>query len=306
VTEAYRNVRNLSLIIQPGDSFFPIVDAIDAAASTINMTIFRMDDPIVRDAMIHAVGRGVKVQALIAPAAKGWSKRNKKLSEDLARMGIEVRTPQSPKAKIKLYHYKMMTIDDAQALILTFNPTLKNLHYARDFGVLVRDREIATELNRLFDADWQGKNFKPNDLPLVISPYNSRQKLMAFLDSAEHTIRIMDGKVQDPEMISLLLRKAGSGCDVKILSRETHFHGVVPNFHIRRLARYKLHAKCVAIDGARFFVGSQNLRKVSLDQRREVGIMIEDSPMARKIERVFEEDWSNAIDARTLNDSNAV
>ncbi|MEN3334165.1 MAG: cardiolipin synthase, partial [Blastocatellia bacterium] len=46
--EAYRHVNNLSLIIQPGDSFFPIVDAIDSATQSIKMTIFRMDDPIVR------------------------------------------------------------------------------------------------------------------------------------------------------------------------------------------------------------------------------------------------------------------
>ena len=53
--DAYNKVQNLSLIVQPGDSFFPIVDAIDAAKSNIKMTIFRMNDPIVREAMIYAV-----------------------------------------------------------------------------------------------------------------------------------------------------------------------------------------------------------------------------------------------------------
>ena len=57
---AYRQVNNLSLIIQPGDSFFPIVDTIDLAKQTIKMTIFRMDDPIVLSAMQYAVERGVQ------------------------------------------------------------------------------------------------------------------------------------------------------------------------------------------------------------------------------------------------------
>ncbi|MGH9762181.1 MAG: phospholipase D-like domain-containing protein, partial [Blastocatellia bacterium] len=75
---------------------------------------------------------------------------------------------------------------------------------------------------------------------------------------------------------------------------DTTFEKIVQNFHVRQLARYKLHAKCIVIDGILFFVGSQNLRAVSLDRRREVGIIIEDEPMARKIERVFDSDWLEA------------
>jgi phosphatidylserine/phosphatidylglycerophosphate/cardiolipin synthase-like enzyme len=294
--DAYRKPNNLSLIIQPGDSFFPIVDAIDSATHSIKMTIFRMNDPIVRDAMSYAVARGVKVQALIAPASKGWTKKNKKLADELAKLGVEVRVPRARKEKIKRYHYKIMMIDDLQSLILTFNPTQKNLHYARDFGLLVRDREITTELNRLFDADWHGDSFRPRDLPLAISPYNSRSKLIELLNSADRTIRILDAKIEDQQVLSVLLRKAAAGCSVRMISRDTFYDEVVANFHVKKLARYKLHAKCAIVDSQRFFVGSQNLREVSLDRRREVGLIVEDDGLARKIERVFDEDWDTATD----------
>lgn len=294
--DAYNKVQNLSLIVQPGDSFFPLVDAIDSAVSSIKMTIFRMNDPIIREAMTYAVSRGVKVQALVAPASKGWTKRNRKLSEELSKVGIEVRVPRARKEKIKRYHYKIMTIDNELSLILTFNPTQKNLHYARDFGLLIRDPEIATELSRLFDADWSGEVFKPADSPLVISPHNSREKMLALLGSAERTIRILDAKVQDQQAIGLLLRKASVGCSIKIISDDTSYDEVVPNYHVRKLARYKLHAKCIVVDGTRFFIGSQNIRPVSMDHRREVGIIVEDDAIGRKIERVFDEDWENATE----------
>lgn len=302
--DVYNKVQNLSLIVQPGDSFFPIVDAIDGAKTSIKMTIFRMNDPIVREAMTYAVSRGVKVQALVAPASKGWTKKNKKLSEELAKVNIEVKVPRARK-EIKRYHYKIMTIDDQSSLILTFNPTQKNLHYARDFGLLIKDPEIATDLSRLFDADWSGESFKPSNLPLVISPYNSRDKMLELLNSAERTIRILDAKVQDQQAIGVLLRKASAGCSIKIISEDTDYDEVVPNFHMRKLARYKLHAKCIVVDGIRFFVGSQNLRKVSMDNRREVGLIVEDDAMARKIERVFDEDWDNATDMLALAEANA-
>lgn len=302
--DVYNKVQNLSLIVQPGDSFFPMVDAIDGAKTSIKMTIFRMNDPIVREAMTYAVSRGVKVQALVAPASKGWTKKNKKLSEELAKVGIEVKVPRERK-DIKRYHYKIMTIDDQLSLILTFNPTQKNLHYARDFGLLIKDPEIASELSRLFDADWSGANFKPSNLPLVISPYNSREKMLELLNSAERTIRILDAKVQDQKAIGVLLRKAAAGCNIQIISSDMDYNEVVPNFHMRKLARYKLHAKCIVVDGVRFFVGSQNLRKVSMDHRREVGMIVEDDAMARKIERVFDEDWDNATDKLALAEANA-
>jgi cardiolipin synthase A/B len=303
--DAYKKPNNLSLIIQPGDSFFPIVDAIDSATHSIRMTIFRMNDPIVRDAMSYAVQRGVKVQALIAPASKGWTKKNKKLADELSKLGVEVRVPRPRKEKIKRYHYKIMMIDDIQSLILTFNPTQKNLHYARDFGLLVRDQAITTELNRLFVADWHGEQFRPRDLPLVISPYNSREKMVALLESAEKTIRILDAKIEDQQVLSLLLRKAASGCSVKIISRDTFYDEVVTNFHVKKLARYKLHAKCIVVDSSLFFVGSQNLRPVSLDRRRELGLIAEDDAMARKIERVFDEDWESATDKAATLEANA-
>jgi cardiolipin synthase len=293
--ELYQQVHNLSLIVQPGDSFFPLVDAIDSATHSIKMTIFRMDDPIVKDALRNAVTRGVKVQTLVAIDSKGWIKRNKKLSEELAKIGVEVKA-QRTKEKLKRYHYKMMTVDDSLALILTFNPTQENLHYARDFGVLIRDQGIVAELNRLFDADWEDKKFKPVPSPLVISPYNSREKIIQFLKSARHSIRILDAKLEDQQAIGVLLKKAAEGCDIKIITKSTDFEGISANLHFRKLARFKLHAKCIVVDGRCFFVGSQNLREVALDHRREVGIIIEDAALAQKIERVFDEDWATATE----------
>lgn len=294
--ESYSQVQNLSLIIQPGDSFFPLVHAIDNAQHSIKMTIFRMNDPIVRDALVSAVRRGVKVKALVSRESKGWIKRNKKLAETLSKMGVSVRTPKSDDENIRRFHYKMMTLDNRISLILTFNPTQQNLHYARDFGILLRDHEITEELNRLFDADWHNQSYKPGDVPLVISPHDSRKKLIELLESASHTIRIMDAKLKDLEVLSLLMRKAAAGCDVRIISRDAFYNEVVPGLHVRKLARYKLHAKCIVADSKHFFVGSQNLRPVSLDKRREVGIIIADADMARRIERVFDEDWANATE----------
>jgi len=44
-------------------------------------------------------------------------------------------------------------------------------------------------------------------------------------------------------------------------------------------------------DGRRAFLGSQSMRKLELDKRREIGIVITDENVIRQMEEVFTDDW---------------
>jgi len=50
----------------------------------------------------------------------------------------------------------------------------------------------------------------------------------------------------------------------------------------------------VIIDGIRAFVGSQNFTATSLDQNREVGILVADPVALQRLQQTFESDWSQA------------
>ena len=54
----------------------------------------------------------------------------------------------------------------------------------------------------------------------------------------------------------------------------------------------RLHVRAIVRDGTQAFVGSQSLRKDELDKRREVGLIINNPAVARKIMQVFEADWA--------------
>jgi hypothetical protein len=45
-------------------------------------------------------------------------------------------------------------------------------------------------------------------------------------------------------------------------------------------------------DNRRAFVGSQSLRKQELDVRREVGIVIREARVVKRLRGLFEDDWS--------------
>ena len=53
----------------------------------------------------------------------------------------------------------------------------------------------------------------------------------------------------------------------------------------------RLHVRAIVRDGLRAFVGSQSLRKEELASRREVGLLINNPTVSRRILQVFERDW---------------
>jgi pSer/pThr/pTyr-binding forkhead associated (FHA) protein len=279
------------LIVQPGDSFFPIVRAIDKAERSINLTVFRMDDPIIQKALVEAHDRRVRIRLLIASSARGWEEKNQKLFKDVKKAGIATKEPSGDSKKAR-YHYKVLTVDESVAFVFTFNPTRENLHYTRDFGVEVYDPRVASELNRLFDADWDDISFTPYpDSPLMISPFNSREKMSAFIASASKSIHITDAKVEDPAIVELLAEKARQGVEVRILGKEKSAAKRSSAIEIRESPRFKLHAKCIIVDGSRAVIGSMNLRSDSFDRRREVSIIVDDADVLRRLNAVFASDW---------------
>jgi cardiolipin synthase len=287
-------VRNkISLIVQPGDSFFPIVRAIDKAERSIKLTVFRMDDPIIQRALVEAQARRVRIRILIASSARGWAEKNQKLLKDARKAGISTKEPSGDRKKAR-YHYKVMTVDDSVAMVFTFNPTRENLHYTRDFGVELYDPNVTSEINRLFDADWDDVPFNPDpESPLLISPFNSRKKMTAILGAAERSIYIADAKLEDPAILGLLVEKTRSGVEVRVLGDAKHVNSLPPALDSRAIPRFKLHAKCAIVDGARAVIGSMNMRTESFDKRREVSIVVDDADVLKRLNAVFMSDWEN-------------
>jgi len=56
----------------------------------------------------------------------------------------------------------------------------------------------------------------------------------------------------------------------------------------------RLHVRAIVRDGTRAFVGSQSLRKDELENRREVGLIINNPTVAKKLLAVFETDWEDS------------
>ena len=283
----------MRLITQPDAGVGPLITAVRRARRTIDIVIFRFDLDLLEEELGAAVARGVVVRALIAHTNRGGEQRLRKLELRLLKAGVTVcRT----KDDLVRYHGKLMVIDRRRVLILGFNYTAADLK-SRSFGVEVRSRRIVNEVERLFESDANRTDFVPKVRDLVVSPENARRRLERFLRRARTSLDIYDPQVTDDQMLAVLERKAASGVRIRILGKlERKWEGA--GLDARAFPGKRLHVRAIVRDGRRAFVGSQSLRKLELDERREVGVIIRDSAVVRRLEKTFKRDWALTADAR--------
>jgi len=275
----------VKLIIQPDEGVAPLVRAITRAKKTIDIVIFRFDRREVEQALKAAVGRGVAVRAIIAHTNKGGEKGLRKLEQRLLEAGVIVARTADDLAR---YHGKLMIVDGRTLNLYGFNYTKLDIDKSRSFGIVTRDRRVVQEAVKLFDADALRQTYIPGHKRLVVSPENSRALLTGFLKGAKKQLLIYDAQVSDNAIQRVLQERARAGVEIRIIGR---LEKPLAHVKVRRLADLRLHVRAIVRDGNSAFVGSQSLRKLELEGRREVGLIVTHGHIVRKIQSIFEHDW---------------
>jgi phosphatidylserine/phosphatidylglycerophosphate/cardiolipin synthase-like enzyme len=274
----------VKLIVLPEDGLRPVVAAIRQAKSSVDLTIFRFDRPEVEKALGAAVERGVRVRALIAHTNHGGERRLRKLEQRLLGAGVTVARSADDLAR---YHGKILIVDNRTLHLMLFNLTALDAR-SRSFALVTGDREVVADAVRLFEADASRQRFQPSTGHLVISPETARAQLTAFIGQANRELLLYDPKISDPAMVRLLEDRARGGVDVRIIGSVGKRARALSAM---RLSGPRLHARVAIRDGRHAFLGSQSLRAVELDGRREIGVIISDRRLVRSLRDCFDRDW---------------
>ena len=275
----------MELIVQPQHGIRPLLDAVEKAQKSVDIIIFRFDLKPLEKALEAAVGRGVAVRALIAHTNAGGEQRLRDLELRMLKAGVTVTRTGT---ELIRYHGKMMIVDRQALHVYGFNYTTRDLA-SRSFGLIAKERRAVQEALRLFEADAQREEFEPTLDGFVVSPENAREQLATFLKRAKKSIEIYDPKVVDPGMIRILHRRAKAGVDVRIIGKVSR-QGC--DFKAQKMPGLRLHVRAIIRDDEEVFVGSQSLRDLELEARREVGLITRDPKVVKAIDDVFEADWA--------------
>lgn len=275
----------MKLLTLPDDGLAPVVAAVATARTSIELTIFRFDQPGIEKALGVAVARGVRVRALIAHTNRGGERLLRKLELRLLAAGVTLARSADDLLR---YHGKMMIVDGRTLYLMLFNLTGLDAR-SRSFGIVTGQRTLVRDAQRLFDADVARQAYEEASGPLVVSPENARAHLARFLAGARHELWIYDPKISDRAMIRLLEERRRRGVDIRILGGMGRRARTLP---ADPLVPYRLHARVIIRDGREAFLGSQSLRALELDRRREIGLIVKNAAIVKRLREIFDSDWT--------------
>jgi phosphatidylserine/phosphatidylglycerophosphate/cardiolipin synthase-like enzyme len=279
----------LKLLVQPGDGVAPLVKAIKGAKKSIQIVIFRFDRMEVEKALEDAVKRGVAVEALITFTNRGGEKNLRKLEMRFLDRGVTVSRTADDLVR---YHGKMMIVDGKELHLLAFNYTQIDIERSRSFGVITRDKELVEAAAALFDADCKRRAYKPESPRFLVSPLNAREELSKFIEDASKELLIYDVKVSDTAMTRLLEKRAKDGVEIRVIGKMARHSSQIS---VRKLPKLRLHTRTIIRDRKEIFIGSQSMRELELDSRREIGIIFRAAEIADQLIEVFEDDWKGGV-----------
>ena len=277
--------RATRLLVQPEDGVTPLVTAIESAKRTIDLCVFRLSHRWVIGALRSAVERGVRVRALIAHRSGRGAKLLERLSDKLESLGAAVTHTDD---FLRRHHGKMMIVDDTRLFVLGYNFTARDIDKSRSLGIVTRVPALLKEARTLFDADLSREPYTPGHPGFVVSPLNSRGALLALIESASHRLLIYDMRLCDRLMQEALERRAAAGVLVHVLGQVDR---KLSKVEVRLPEELRLHIRAIVADDQRVFIGSQSLRRIELEKRREIGLIVEDQRLVSNVRSVFRQDW---------------
>ena len=275
---------------------------VTAATSSIDLVMYELEDSSVEQQLVGAHDRGVTVRVILNGGY--WGKKENTKNDDaslfLTAHGVSVHW--SPHY-FALTHEKSLLVDHARLLILTGNLTPQYYASSRDFMALDTDPSDIRDASETFEADWNNSSSPSHaEDNLVWSP-ESKERLIQLIDQATSSLSLYNEEMVDTDIVNAISSVARRGVSVRIIMTDNpKWHsawntltnaGASVHYFSPKSPLY-IHAKMLLVDGSLMFLGSENFSKASLEQNRELGIIIQDHDAISSVEHAFEKDWGDS------------
>lgn len=269
---------------------------IDGAQSTLDVQMYLFTVDTLADKLVAAHQRGVALRVLLDPDHEG----NLNVTPALTAGGVNWK--KAP-ALYTFSHAKYLIVDKAQAVIMSANWNVDAMRNERNYGIVDRDIEDIADLQAIFDADWAlatGGSPEPANLEctrLVVSPTNSKQRLLELINSAQQNLDVEVMYVSETSIRDAIGAAKNRGVSVRIIINEpeddsvTYFKSL--GIPVKVPETFYLHAKLIIADDVAF-VGSVNMSFTSLAKNREVGALAFEPTTFAPIKQQFEADWASS------------
>jgi len=300
-------VQGVQVFVEPDDGEQVITNAIQSAQKSIWLEIYILSDRNVIRALEEAANRGLDVRVMLEPHPFGGGSSPSKTLDTLAASGIKT---QFTNPSFPLTHEKGMIIDNSIAYIMTSNFSRSALggssgssgYRNREYGIIDTLQQDVLATAAIFLADWNHTTAQFNDPNLVVSPINSRNDFTTLINSAHSSLQIEAEEMNDSSIEQALANAAQHGVQIEVIlpaasstSGDSNSQGIATikqsGVQVREDPQLYMHAKIIVVDNKVAFVGSENISTQSLDQNRELGIIVSDPSALKTLQTTFQNDW---------------
>ena len=291
-----------SLLILPDQGENAIYNFVNSATSSVNVTIYELNDTTLENDLVSREKAGVNVRVILDQAQKSYNTAAYNL---LTAGGVGVVWSST---SFTYTHQKTITVNNDESYISTGN--FDNTYYAtsRDYGVFDTDANDVAAIVAVFNADYAHTSITPSDGDdLVWSPTDSQTHLLALINGAQHTLDVEQEEFSDTTLVNAIVAAAKRGVTVRVvvedpssysseLSEVTAAGGKYTGYSSS--TGFYIHGKTVIADygtsTAKAFVGSENFSSNSLNDNRELGLITTDSGVLSGLETTFNGDFSGS------------
>ncbi|WOX15066.1 phospholipase D-like domain-containing protein [Streptomyces sp. N50] len=294
---------------QAGTTQPTIYDFINSATSSLDMTMYELEDTTAVNDLIALEKKGVTVRVVLDRAHQS---ANSSAYTALTNAGVGV--VWSPSSFVYT-HQKTITVDAAKSLVLTGNLTSQYYSTGRDYGVFTDDTRDVAAIEKVFNADYAGTSVTPTDGDhLLWSPTDSRTRLLTVINAATKTLDVEELEFSDSTVVNAVVARAKAGVTVRVVLE-------TPGDYSSEVSAIKaaggtvvgysdpdgfyIHAKAMVADYGlstqEVEAGSMNISSNSLSNNRELGIILTGTGVAQSvattIETTFKSDYAGGTAA---------
>ncbi|MFG2959334.1 phospholipase D-like domain-containing protein [Streptomyces sp. NPDC048291] len=286
-----------------------IYDFINSATSSLDMTMYELEDTTAVNDLIALENKGVTVRVVLDQAHKS---ANNSAYTSLTNAGVGVAWSST---SFVYTHQKTITVDATKSLVLTGNLTSQYYATGRDYGVFTDDTRDVAAIEKVFNADYAGTSITPTDGDhLLWSPTDSRSRLLTVVNAATKTLDVEELEFSDSTVVNAIVARAKAGVKVRVVLE-------TPGDYSSEVSAIKaaggtvvgysdpdgfyIHAKAMVADYGlstqEVEAGSMNISSNSLSNNRELGIILTGTGVAQSVattvETTFNSDYSGGTAA---------
>ena len=291
---------DIELFYTPQSKSFNLIDKIvsqiENADEKVYLSTYIFTEKRIFAALKNAQKKWIDVRVLMEKNVYKAPFLNNNRYEDLESAWVNVAWADPD--DYSLNHTKMLIIDDS-VIISTGNYSYSSFAYNREFFMQIWDPDFVSLLTDVYLADFAGDIYTDYDERLIMSPLLTRSKFSTLVSSAQESIQIYSQTFSDDTLEQELSEAVQNWIDVEIIfpeldqissNQESYDIFTKAGVTVHTMKKPKLHAKAMLIDKKYLYLWSKNFSYYSIEENREIWVIITNPEIIDKFLWVYKSD----------------